>query len=103
MFCRSALEQTLNSLQAKLQEQSAQVEAAAGVHAELKQQQQDKGQVQSQLLEQQQRNDGLQREADLAHIQLQESREAFRVRIQHCALEVQMLLPVPFVTAPLLL
>ena len=60
------------------------------MNAELKQQQQHLAEVQSLLLEQQQRNDGLQREADLAHIQLQESREAFRVRIQHCMLEVSV-------------
>jgi len=51
-------------------------------------QQREADSLQSQLLEQQQANDHLQREATLAHIQLEESREAFRVRIQHCMLEV---------------
>lgn len=73
-----------------MQDGTNQAEKTGAMHAELKATQQHTAELQSQLLEQQQRNDSLQREADLARIQLQESREAFRVRIQHCMLEVRL-------------
>lgn len=75
-------------LRAQLQKQSGQLDSTAGLEGALTEQHGEIEQLHSQLLEQQQANDGLQREATLAHIQLEESREAFRVRIQHCMLEV---------------
>ena len=75
-------------LRAQLQKQAGQLDSTAGLEGALTEQQGEMQQLHSQLLEQQQANDGLQREATLAHIQLEESREAFRVRIQHCMLEV---------------
>lgn len=75
-------------LRAQLQRQAGQLDSTAALEGALTEQHQEMEQLHSQLLEQQQANDGLQREATLAHIQLEESREAFRVRIQHCMLEV---------------
>lgn len=88
LLCRSALQDTVADLRAQLQEQAGQLDSTAALEGALTEQHQEMEQLHSQLLEQQQANDGLQREATLAHIQLQESREAFRVRIQHCMLEV---------------
>ena len=87
-LCRSGLQDTVADLRAQLQAQAGQLERAAALETQLVQQQRQAEQVQSQLLEQHRENDHLQREATLAHIQLLESREAFRVRIQHCMLEV---------------
>ena len=75
-------------MRAQMQSQAEQLERAAALEGELVEQQRQGDSLQSQLLEQQQTNDHLQRETTLAHIQLEESREAFRVRIQHCMLEV---------------
>jgi len=75
-------------LRAQLQNQAGQLARAAALEGDLLAQQREADSLQSQLLEQQQANDHLQREATLGHIQLDESREAFRVRIQHCMLEV---------------
>lgn len=92
---RSELQDTVADLRAQLQSQAGQLQSQAGqldsataLEEVLTEQQREMDQLHSQLLEQQQANDGLQREATLAHIQLEESREAFRVRIQHCMLEV---------------
>lgn len=92
---RSELQDTVADLRAQLQSQSGQLqsqagqlESAAALESALTEQQREVDRLQSELLQQQQANDGLQREATLAHIQLEESREAFRVRIQHCMLEV---------------
>ena len=93
--CRSEVQDTVADLRAQLQSQAGQLQSQAGqldsataLEGVLAEQQREVDRLHSQLLEQQQANDGLQREATLAHIQLQESREAFRVRIQHCMLEV---------------
>ena len=88
LLCRSELQDTVADLRAQLQKQAGQLDSAAGLEGVLTEQQREMDQLHSQLLEQQQANDGLQREATMAHIQLEESREAFRVRIQHCMLEV---------------
>ena len=85
---RSELQDTVADLPAQLQSQSGQLESTSALESALLDQQREVDRLQSQVLEQQQANDGLQREATLAHIQLEESREAFRVRIQHCMLEV---------------
>ena len=92
---RSELQDTVADLRAQLQSQAGQLQSQAGqldsaaaLEDMLTEQQREMDQLHSQLLEQQQTSDGLQREATLAHIQLEESREAFRVRIQHCMLEV---------------
>ena len=85
---RSELQDTVADLRAQLQTQAGQLERAAALESDLVAQQREADSLQSQLLEQQQSNDHLQREATLAHMQLEESREAFRVRIQHCMLEV---------------
>ena len=85
---RSELQDTVADLRAQLQRQAGQLDSATALEGVLSEQQREMNQLHSQLLEQQQANDGLQREATLAHIQLEESREAFRVRIQHCMLEV---------------
>lgn len=92
---RSELQDTVADLRAQLQSQAGQLQSQAGqldsatsLEGVLTEQQREMDQLHSQLLEQQQANDGLQREATLAHIQLEESREAFRVRVQHCMLEV---------------
>ncbi len=82
------MQDTVADLRAQLQNQAGQLERAAALEGDLLAQQREADSLQSQLLEQQQANDHLQREAMLAHIQLEESREAFRVRIQHCMLEV---------------
>lgn len=87
-LCRSELQDTVADLRAQLQKQAGQLDSTAGLEGVLSEQQGEMEQLHSQLLEQQQANDGLQREATLAHIQLEESREAFRMRIQHCMLEV---------------
>ncbi|KAA6427824.1 MAG: kinesin [Trebouxia sp. A1-2] len=71
----------------KAQNQAGQLERAAALEGDLPAQQREADSLRSQLLEQQQANDHLQREATLSHIQLEESREAFRIRIQHCMLE----------------
>ena len=84
----------LQSQAGQLQSQAGQLEGAAVLEAELTEQQREVDRLHSQLLEQHQANDHLQRESKLAHIQLEESREAFRVRIQHCMLEVLISLPV---------
>ncbi|KAL3149265.1 hypothetical protein ABBQ32_002082 [Trebouxia sp. C0010 RCD-2024] len=91
---RSELQDTVADLRAQLQSQSGQLQSQAGqlestaaLESALTEQQREVDRLQSELLQQQQANDGLQREATLAHIQLEESREAFRVRIQHCMLE----------------
>lgn len=78
----------LQSQSGQLQSQAGQLESTAALESALTEQQREVDRLQSELLQQQQANDGLQREATLAHIQLEESREAFRVRIQHCMLEV---------------
>lgn len=88
LLCRSELQDTVADLRAQLQKQAGQLASTAALEGTLTEQQRKMDQLHSQLLEQQQANDGLQREATLAHIQLEESREAFRVRIQHCMLEV---------------
>jgi predicted RNase H-like nuclease (RuvC/YqgF family) len=93
-FGRSEMQDTVAELRAQLQKQAGQLERAAALEADLLAQQRGADSLQSQLLEQQQANDHLQREATLAHIQLEESREAFRVRIQHCMLEVSSQAPV---------
>lgn len=92
---RSELQDTLADLRAQLQaqagqlqSQAGQLESAAALEGALTEQQRQVDRLHSELLEQQQANDHLQREAKLAHIQLEESREAFRVRLQHCMLEV---------------
>lgn len=92
---RSELQDTVADLRAQLQSQAGQLqshagqlESAAALEGVLTEQQREMDRLHSQLVEQQQASNGLQREATLAHIQLEESREAFRVRIQHCMLEV---------------
>ena len=87
-FGRSEMQDTVADLRAQLQSQAGQLERAAAVEGDLLAHQHEADSLQSQLLDQQQANDQLQREATLAHIQLEESREAFRVRIQHCMLQV---------------
>ena len=85
---RSELQDTVADLRAQLQSHAGQLESAAALEGVLTEQQREMDRLHSQLVEQQQASNGLQREATLAHIQLEESREAFRVRIQHCMLEV---------------
>jgi len=94
--CRSELQDAVADLRAQVQAQTGQLQSQAGqlertaaLETELLEQQRAGDGLQSQVLEQQQANDHLQREATLAHMQLEESREAFRVRIQHCMLEVR--------------
>ncbi|KAL0023064.1 hypothetical protein WJX79_007041 [Trebouxia sp. C0005] len=84
---RSEMQDTVADLRAQLQNQAGQLERAAALEGDLPAQQREADSLRSQLLEQQQANDHLQREATLSHIQLEESREAFRIRIQHCMLE----------------
>ena len=86
--CRSELQDMVADLRAQIQSQAGPLERAAALDSAMAEQRQMIDSLHSQLLEQQQANDHLQREATLAHIQLEESREAFRVRIQHCMLEV---------------
>ncbi len=94
------MQDTVADLRAQLQNQAGQLERAAALEGDLLAQQRGADSLQSQLLEQQQANDHLQREATLAHIQLEESREAFRVRIQHCMLEVCSQAPAVLFSAP---
>ena len=100
---RSELQDTVADLRAQLQaqagqlqSQAGQLEGAAALEDALTQHQREVDRLHSELLEQQQDNDHLQREAKLAHLQLEESREAFRVRLQHCMLEVRACTACPF-------